>query len=84
MGIHHSMEQLSEIDTIKSTKMLSAVKKDEQSEKSEKGKNQQDLFENGVNSTLVRKCLDAFTKNIDRLDKSNQEFYKQFMTQLVS
>ena len=80
MGIHHSMEQLSEIDTIKSTKMLSAIKKDEHSENSEKNKNPQDLFENGVNSTLVRKCLDAFTKNIDRLDKSNQEFYKQFMT----
>lgn len=70
LGIKNSMEQLSEIEQFKSSKQITA-KREQESEKSETGKKEPDIFENGVNSTLVRKCLDAFTKNIDRLDKTN-------------
>ena len=81
MGIGRSMEQLNEMDSIKSHRRLSPVKKMEDNDnESESGHQEPDLFSNGVNSTLIKKCLDVFTRNIDRMDKKNKQFYQNILT----
>ena len=36
------------------------------------------------NSVLLKKCIDAITKNIDRIDRESKLYYKEMITQMVT
>jgi hypothetical protein len=36
------------------------------------------------NSVLLHKCIDAMTKNIDRIDRASQKYYKEMITKMVT
>jgi hypothetical protein len=36
------------------------------------------------NSVLLHKCIDAITKNIDRIDRESKQYYKEMITKMVT
>lgn len=36
------------------------------------------------NSVLLKKCIDAITKNIDRIDRESKSHYKEMLTRMVA
>ena len=75
------MTVLSQMEGIKSSTRSIKANNDDGSGSEKEA--QPGLFDNGVNSALVKKCLEAFMRNIDRIDKSNKEYYKEMLTKMV-
>ena len=79
MGLPHVVKMLN-----KGTRGGGSVSRASKTDDSEPKKGEEDQYAAGISSKVIKKCIDAMSKNIDHMIRQNEVYYHGLMTKRVT